>query len=116
LVNNCADCGKQFGWFETKYWNPQDDNSKLCADCSKRIKSKSKNNKRIGIKERIKEKKEKANKQKRMTPKISGKQRNENKRKEKSVSDPFKILQLRLAKGEITKEEYREMKKMLQDD
>ena len=51
-----------------------------------------------------------------MSSKISEKQRNENKRKEKSVSDPFKILQLRLAKGEITKEEYREMKKMLHDD
>ena len=116
MVDNCANCGKQFGWFETKYWNPQDDESKLCAECSKRIKNKSKNNKGIGIKERIKEK---ADKQKKVIHKKSVEQRSENKRNEKrknSNSDPLKILKLRLAKGEITKEEYRDMRKMIQDE
>jgi uncharacterized membrane protein len=54
-----------------------------------------------------------------MVSKKSGEQRIKNKRNEKresSDSDPIKILQLRLAKGEITKKEYREMKEMMQDD
>ena len=116
MVDNCAHCGKRFSWFETKYWNPQDDESKLCAECSIRIKKKSANNKRIGINERIKEK---AEQQKKMVSKKSGEQRIKNKRNEKresSDSDPIKILQLRLAKGEITKKEYSEMKEMMQDD
>ncbi len=112
MVNNCADCGKQFSWFETKYWNPQDEYSKLCAACSKKIKNKSTNNKKIGLKERIMGKQEQ---QKKMIPQKSGEQRSENKRKN-SNSDPLKILQIRLAKGEITKEEYREMKEMIQDN
>ena len=119
MVDNCADCGKQFSWFETKYWNPLDDNSKLCAECSKRIKHKSANNKRIGLKERIKGQKEKVVQQKKMFPQKSGEQRNKSKRNEKrerSDSDLLKILQLRFAKGEITKKEYRDMREMIQDD
>ncbi len=119
MVDNCADCGKQFSWFETKYWNPQDDNSKLCAECSKRIKNKSANNKKTGLKERIKEQKEKAEQQKKIFSQKNGKQRIKNKRNKKRInsdSDPLKILKLRFAKGEITKKEYQETREMIQDD
>jgi uncharacterized membrane protein len=36
-----------------------------------------------------------------------------NQRKAENETDPLKILQIRLAKGEITKEEYEELTKML---
>ena len=119
MVDNCAHCGKRFSWFETKYWNPQDDNSKLCVECSKRIKNKSANNKKIGLKERIKEQKEKAEQQKKIFSQKNGKQRIKNKRNKKRInsdSDPLKILKLRFAKGEITKKEYQETREMIQDN